>query len=167
MPRVSLSRYDLYNKDAEAEHIQFRGVLSTHHVLRRHVATAMTRISTMVSFDSTVCLNGRLNRMVNKLTMIGYNVPTMRFVISRVWSCPKSLARPKSPILGFMSASNKILLAFMSRWTIFFWESSWRYCNPRATPSIMLNLFLQSSRPFSSGSNRIRILWPMMKMQSC
>ena len=49
MSSVSLPRYYLYNKDAETEHIRFRGVLSTHHVLRRHVATAMTRMSTMVS----------------------------------------------------------------------------------------------------------------------
>ena len=49
MSGVSLPRYDLYNKDAETEHIRFCGVLSTHHVLRRHVATAMTRMSTMVS----------------------------------------------------------------------------------------------------------------------
>jgi len=49
MSGVSLPRYDLYNKDAETEHIRFRGVLSTHHVLRGHVATAMTRISTVVS----------------------------------------------------------------------------------------------------------------------
>jgi len=49
MSGVSLPRYDLYNKDAETEHIRFRGVLSTHHVLRRHVATAMTRMSIMVS----------------------------------------------------------------------------------------------------------------------
>jgi hypothetical protein len=49
MPGVSLPRYDLYNKDTETEHIRFRGVLSTHHVLRRHVATATRRISTMFS----------------------------------------------------------------------------------------------------------------------
>jgi len=49
MSGVSLPRYDLYNKDAETEHIRFRGVLSTHHVLRGHVATAMRRINTMVS----------------------------------------------------------------------------------------------------------------------
>ena len=49
MSGVSLPRYYLYNKDAETEHIRFCGVLSTHHVLRRHVATAMTRISTVVS----------------------------------------------------------------------------------------------------------------------
>jgi len=49
MSSVSLPRYYLYNKDAETEHIRLRGVLSTHHGLRGHVATAMRRINTMVS----------------------------------------------------------------------------------------------------------------------
>lgn len=94
-----------------------------------------------------------------------YYVPTTRFVVSCDWSPPKSLAKPKSEILGLISASNRTLLAFRSRWTTFNRESSCRYCTPRAIPFIMPNLLLQSScfrfsesvAPMSS--KHISILW--------
>jgi hypothetical protein len=43
-----------------------------------------------------------------------YYVPTTLLVMASVWFSPKLLARPKSEILGFISLSNKILLAFRS-----------------------------------------------------
>jgi len=71
-----------------------------------------------------------------------YNVPA-NWVLRKAWSSGKNLASPKSPILGWNLSSRRMLLALMSRWTILKCESSWRYCNPRATPRIIWNLVLQ------------------------
>ena len=61
---------------------------------------------------------------------------------------------PKSDTFGFISASNKTLLAFRSRCITLSRESSWRYKIPRAIPPIILWRFDQSSSPCFSGSVR-------------
>lgn len=70
-----------------------------------------------------------------------YNIPTTRFVLNWFWSPPNILAIPKSDILGFMSASRRMLLALRSRWTTRSLESRWRYSSPLAMPSIISNCF--------------------------
>lgn len=46
----------------------------------------------------------------------------------------KSLASPKSPILGTSFLSSKMLLALISRWTMRGCASSWRNARPEAVP---------------------------------
>ena len=86
------------------------------------------------------------------LLSCAYNVPTTRFVLNWFWSPPNILAIPKSDILGFISASRRMLLALRSRWTTRSLESRWRYSSPLAMPSIISNRLLQSRSPCFSGS---------------
>ena len=81
-----------------------------------------------------------------------YYVPTIRLVFASCSSFPKILANPKSDILGIISLSSKMLLAFRSRWTIIKFEYSWRYRRPWVTPSMMSTRFLQSKREHLGGS---------------
>ena len=83
-------------------------------------------------------------------------MPTTRLVFA--WFCPisKALANPKSDILGFISLSNRTLLALRSLWITLSRESSWRYKIPFAIPLIMLNLSFQSSCFLFSSSDRIK-----------
>lgn len=74
-----------------------------------------------------------------------YYVPTTLFVLVSLPFPPKILAKPKSDIFGFISESNKILLALRSLWIILNRESSWRYSSPRAIPMTMFWRLLQSS----------------------
>jgi hypothetical protein len=53
-------------------------------------------------------------------------VPAMRLVYRTLESMLNNLAKPKSEILGFMSASSRMLLALRSRWMMVSLESSWR-----------------------------------------
>ena len=75
-----------------------------------------------------------------------YYVPTIRPVFASCSSFLKILAIPKSDIFGFISLSNKMLLALRSRWIIVKFEYSWRYRSPWVTPSMMSTRFLQSKR---------------------
>jgi hypothetical protein len=50
----------------------------------------------------------------------------MRLVYRTLESMLNNLAKPKSEILGFMSASRRMLLALRSRWMMVSLESSWR-----------------------------------------
>lgn len=81
-----------------------------------------------------------------------YYVPTTLLVLAPVSFPPKLLANPKSEILGFISESNNILLAFRSLWIILSRESWWRYRRPRAMPLMMLKRFGQSRHLLSNGS---------------
>jgi hypothetical protein len=83
-------------------------------------------------------------------------VPMTRFVTAWVWSRSKILARPKSEILGLISASSRMLLALRSRWTTLSSESSCRYCRPRAMPFMILCLRPQSSSSRCSASDENR-----------
>lgn len=84
-----------------------------------------------------------------------YYVPTTLFVFASFWFPPNILAMPKSEIFGFISSSNRMLLAFRSLWIILSLESLWRYSNPRAIPSIMLKRFLQSNWDFLAVSVKV------------
>ena len=46
-----------------------------------------------------------------------YYVPTILFVFASNSFMPNTLAIPKFDILGFISLSSKMLLAFRSQWT--------------------------------------------------
>ena len=52
-----------------------------------------------------------------------YYVPTTLFVFASVSFPPKTRAKPKSDIFGFISQSSKILLPFRSLWMILNLES--------------------------------------------
>lgn len=69
----------------------------------------------------------------------------------------KILAIPKSDILGFISASNKMLLTFRSLWITVYTENSWRYRRPCVIPSMMRTRFSQSNDKLlnESAGNRI------------
>ena len=84
-----------------------------------------------------------------------YYVPTIRLVVSSIWSTPTILAMPKSEIFAFIEASSRTLLALRSLWMILNLESWWRYRIPRATPQIMLKRIGQSNCDLlvSSGIN--------------
>ena len=91
-------------------------------------------------------------------------VPITRLVFAWFWPFSNDLANPKSDILGFISSSNKTLLALRSLWITLSLESSWRYKRPFAMPCIMLHLSFQSSCLFFLSSDDIYtegiyILW--------
>jgi len=71
-----------------------------------------------------------------------YSVPA-NVVLRYAWSSGKNLANPKSPILGWNLSSRRMLLALISLWTILKFESSCRYCNPRAMPRMIWNRVFQ------------------------
>ena len=81
-----------------------------------------------------------------------YYVPTIRPMFASCSSFLKILAIPKSDILGFISLSSTMLLAFRSRWIIIKFEYSWIYRSPWVTPSMMSTRFLQSKREHLGGS---------------
>lgn len=60
-----------------------------------------------------------------------------------VMASGKSLASPKSPILGTSVLSSKMLLALISRWTMRGCASSWRNARPEAVPVQMAALVCQ------------------------
>jgi hypothetical protein len=60
-----------------------------------------------------------------------------------VMASGKSLASPKSPILGSNFLSSKMLLALISRWTMRGCASSWRNARPEAVPVQMAALLCQ------------------------
>lgn len=142
----SLSCDDLQDQDSKAVDVRLDWENAFHCIFRRHVATAK-QSSTYHNQVAAWCgsfLYGPLN--------CAYNVPTTRFVLNWFWSPPNILAIPKSDILGFMSASRRMLLALRSRWTTRNLESRWRYSSPLAMPSIISNRFFQSRSPCFSGS---------------
>lgn len=53
-------------------------------------------------------------------------MPEILKVLTWLASSRKSLAMPKSEILGFSFSSRSTLLALMSLWMIFTGDSSWR-----------------------------------------
>ena len=69
-------------------------------------------------------------------------VPATR-VLMWVTASGKSLASPKSPILGSNFLSSKMLLALISRWTMRGCASSWRNARPEAVPVQMAALLCQ------------------------
>ena len=87
-----------------------------------------------------------------------YYVPTTLFVFASIWSSPNILAKPKSEIFGFITASSRTLLAFRSLWMIFSLESWWRYKTPQAIPEIISNRFFQS--------NNCLLIWSGPKHES-
>ena len=100
-----------------------------------------------------------------------YNVPTVLLVLASIWLLPKILPVPKSEILGFISSSNKKLLAFKSLWMILSRESSWRYRSPLAMPPIMAARLAQSSCFVFVGSvfcqNSMKIFnWDLQKKKN-
>lgn len=77
-----------------------------------------------------------------------HNVPAMTVLIWLLSSW-KDLANPKSAICARNLESKRILLAFMSLWTILVFVFSWRKTNPSAVPIIISYLLSQfSSLPF-------------------
>lgn len=74
--------------------------------------------------------------------MYTHIVPATR-VLTWVILSGKSLASPKSPILGWRFSSIRTLLALISRWTIGGSASSWRNARPAATPKHMAALLVQ------------------------
>lgn len=99
--------------------------------------------------------NNNLQRVDMKETT--YYVPTTLSVLASSWFPPKILAVPKSDIFGFISLSNKTLLAFISRWMILSRESSCRYKRPLAVPVIMFARFAQSSSLLLFGSGFVKV----------
>jgi len=73
-----------------------------------------------------------------------YIVPATRVLIW-VFSVSSSLAKPKSDIFGFKSASSNTLEALISLCTILNLDSSWRNARPFAMPMQILNLVGQSN----------------------
>ena len=83
---------------------------------------------------------------------VTYYVPTMWLVFASSSFFLKALAIPKSDIFGFISSSNRMLLAFRSRWIIVEFEYSWKYRSPWITPSMVWTRCLQSKRLLLLGS---------------
>lgn len=75
-----------------------------------------------------------------------YKVPA-NLVLTWLWFSGRSLANPKSAILGMKSLSSNILLGFISRCMIHTWYWSCKYARPLAVPKIILNLCFQLSVP--------------------
>lgn len=105
---------DLEDKDAVAKNIRFGREDAVQSVLRRHVSAAF-RIHGM---------SGKRKRRVPGGQRRTHYVPAIRLVLPTLESMLNSFAKPKSEILGFMSASSKMLLALRSRWMIVSLESS-------------------------------------------
>lgn len=86
-----------------------------------------------------------------------YYVPMILPVLAVSSFFLKILAIPKSDILGFISASNKMLLTFRSLWITVYIENSWRYRRPCVIPSMTRTRFSQSNDKLlnESAGNRI------------
>lgn len=107
---VPLATYDLQKQNSKAVDIIFHGVDSFFNIFRRNIATAYAYIN-KIFFKY---LKKEKERKTEMLNLIAYYVPTILPVLASSTSFLKSLAIPKSEILGFNSLSNKMLLAFKS-----------------------------------------------------
>jgi hypothetical protein len=75
-----------------------------------------------------------------------YYVPTTLFVFPSVSFELNIFARPKSEILGFISESRRMLLAFTSLCIMRNLECLCKYRSPCAVPSIMIRRLFQLSK---------------------
>lgn len=124
---TSLSSYDLQEQNTKTEDIRLDRELTLWSILRCHVPTE--RYNKMIHLVSAhayrfygVCWYSHPSRKMRYT----YYVPTTLFVFACVSFEPKILAMPKSDILGFTSASRRMLLGFRSLWMTRSLECLWR-----------------------------------------
>lgn len=127
--------YDLQYQNSVAKNIRFHWQISMHGIFRGHVTAAFTsQMKNVIDFlysvqqekNSVYVRLNLLKVLSRKLNFFTHCVPEILNVSIWVSSPGKSLARPKSDILGFKCSSNKILLALMSLWIILSGASSCR-----------------------------------------
>lgn len=154
---VSLTTHNLQNWYSEAKNIRFYWKDSKNCIFRGHIATAFEESNKTMIKQVENC-KGLWRFVINIGTSeSSYYVPMTLPVLSPVSFPLKILASPKSDILGFMSLSSKMLLAFRSLWIILSWESWWRYRSPRAIPLMIWKRLGQSSNLPRLGSATRRL----------
>lgn len=109
---VLLATNYLRNQYSKTINIRFCWELPICHILRWHVAAANTPHQFQLIRNSK--LRSIMFHIISNKMLVTYNVPTTLPVLASVWFTLTFLANPKSAILGFISASKRILLALRS-----------------------------------------------------